>query len=172
MEATVEEVLARQEPPTAETPEGTVAPAPSPPSVEGYRLLLDDDIDVTALLTTKHYIRIRVLEKELGEVARPPFVVTAGEKRQELPDREAFLSALKATGQQGCSIQRYKGLGEMNPEQLWVTTMNPSNRVLLQVRIEDLEAADEIFDVLMGDEVESRRRFIEVNALDADNLDV
>ena len=98
--------------------------------------------------------------------------VSAGEKRSEAATLSAAVSELLTQGRKGFDVQRYKGLGEMNPEQLWATTMNPETRTLLQVRIEDAYEADEIFSTLMGDEVEPRRRFIEDNALSVKNLDI
>lgn len=101
-----------------------------------------------------------------------PFVVTDGDKEEEVSTREDLLEKVLATAKKDLTIQRYKGLGEMNPEQLWETTMNPEFRTLLQVQIEDAIETDQIFTVLMGDQVEPRRKFIEDNALDVKNLDV
>jgi DNA gyrase subunit B len=83
-----------------------------------------------------------------------------------------LIGYLKNEGTRDCTIQRYKGLGEMNPEQLWETTMNAESRSLLEVRLEDAVEADQIFSTLMGEDVEARRKFIETYALDVRNLDV
>lgn len=90
----------------------------------------------------------------------------------EFENLNEFADYIKAEGKQGAYIQRYKGLGEMNPEQLWETTMNPENRTLLQVKLEDTIEADQVFSLLMGDLVEPRRQFVEQNALNVRNLDV
>lgn len=90
----------------------------------------------------------------------------------ETTNHQDLLNFFLENAKKGLAIQRYKGLGEMNPEQLWETTMNPENRVLLQVKIEDVVESDEIFTILMGDQVEPRRDFIEKNALNVVNLDI
>ena len=84
----------------------------------------------------------------------------------------SLLEGAMATGRKGLTMQRYKGLGEMNPEQLWETTMDPQNRVLLKVNIEDAERADAIFNKLMGEEVSLRKNFIQTHAKDVTNLDI
>jgi DNA gyrase subunit B len=102
----------------------------------------------------------------------PPFITGENGTSEEIATREALLDRVLASAKKDLTIQRYKGLGEMNPEQLWDTTMNPDTRTLLQVRIDDAVETDEIFTVLMGDAVEPRRKFIEDNALDVRNLDI
>jgi DNA gyrase subunit B len=108
------------------------------------------------------------LEDELA----PPFITGTNGTSEEIATREALLERVLAAAKKDLSIQRYKGLGEMNPEQLWETTMNPEKRTLLQVRIDDAVETDGIFSILMGDAVEPRRKFIEDNALDVRNLDI
>ncbi len=93
-------------------------------------------------------------------------------KRETQPGWRELLEHVKSEGTREVSIQRYKGLGEMNAEQLWDTTMNAETRTLLKVRLEDLAETEKIFSTLMGEDVESRRKFIEENALDVRNLDV
>ena len=102
----------------------------------------------------------------------PPFITGTNGTSEEISTREALLEKVLAAAKKDLSIQRYKGLGEMNPEQLWETTMNPEKRTLLQVRIDDAVETDGIFSILMGDAVEPRRKFIEDNALDVRNLDI
>ncbi len=112
------------------------------------------------------------LHTTLEDRLAPPFSVGENGTREEVATREDLLDRVLTAAKKDLSIQRYKGLGEMNPEQLWETTMNPEKRTLLQVRIDDAVETDEIFTVLMGDAVEPRRKFIEDNALDVRNLDV
>ncbi len=101
-----------------------------------------------------------------------PFIAGENGTSEEIATRDALLERVLAAAKKDLSIQRYKGLGEMNPEQLWETTMNPEKRTLLQVRVDDAVETDDLFTVLMGDAVEPRRKFIEDNALDVRNLDV
>ena len=101
-----------------------------------------------------------------------PLLLTVGSERRKVQTPGEFLQVVRDLGREGLYIQRYKGLGEMNPEQLWETTMSPESRSLLQVRIDDAVAANEVFSVLMGEQVEERRRFIEENALEVENLDI
>ena len=109
---------------------------------------------------------------KISGLLSPESYVARGDKQQNINDFGEAYRWLMDEARKGQNIQRYKGLGEMNPEQLWETTMDPDTRRLLQVRIEDAVAADEVFTTLMGDHVEPRREFIESNALNVNNLDV
>ncbi len=100
------------------------------------------------------------------------FTVVVKNQETEVSSWREMLTAIRSESFKGSSLQRYKGLGEMNPEQLWATTMNPENRILLQVTIDEAEAADEMFTTLMGDKVEPRREFIQNNALEVSSLDI
>jgi DNA gyrase subunit B len=112
------------------------------------------------------------LKRDLEEGFSAPFVLGENGRSEEIDSREELLEKIMTLAKKDLTIQRYKGLGEMNPEQLWETTMDPEKRTMLQVRIEDAVETDGLFTVLMGDQVEPRRKFIEDNALDVKNLDV
>jgi DNA gyrase subunit B len=118
------------------------------------------------------YRKYRDLAKRIAKFNKPPFTVLRNESRDLQNNWRDLLEHVKIEGKRDASVQRYKGLGEMNAEQLADTTMNPEKRTLLVVRLEDVVATDLIFTTLMGEDVESRRKFIEENALDVKNLDV
>ena len=118
------------------------------------------------------YRKFRLLSKQIAKLNQPPFSVVKNDHRDSIANWRLLLDHIKAEGKRDASVQRYKGLGEMNAEQLADTTMDPEKRTLLSVRLEDVVATDLIFTTLMGEDVENRRRFIEENALDVKNLDV
>ncbi len=106
------------------------------------------------------------------EEPKPIYRAKSGGDEKDLFNVQEVLAAIKDFGRKGAYIQRYKGLGEMNPTQLWETTMDPKTRRLLQVKLDDSVQADQVFNTLMGDRVEPRRLFIETHALDVRNLDI
>jgi DNA gyrase subunit B len=124
------------------------------------------------LCTTPEFAELSRLAQELRGLGDPPFVLVDGDKIFESATLREVVSQIIGQARKGLDIQRYKGLGEMNPAQLWETTMDPEKRTLLQVKIEDAVEADLIFSTLMGDEVEPRRKFIQDNALNVRNLDI
>jgi DNA gyrase subunit B len=126
----------------------------------------------TEFVHSGDYAQIRQTAEMLRGLIGPGASVQRGEKRQPVRDFAQAMKWLLGEVEKSMTLQRYKGLGEMNPAQLWETTMDPATRRLLKVQIEDGIAADEIFTKLMGDEVEPRRAFIESNALGVRNLDV
>lgn len=140
-------------------------------------IMTDADVDgahIRTLLLTFFFRYMReLIEKGHIYIAQPPLYKVSKARKEEYVYREEDLQdVLDQFGGKGYSIQRYKGLGEMNPEQLWDTTMDPENRILLRANIEDAVAADEIFTTLMGDKVEPRREFIEENSKFVKNLDI
>ncbi len=127
----------------------------------------------THFLATAEIYELKKLHREFREeLGEGPYQVWHDEKRFIMKELTQVSDYVISQGKHGISIQRYKGLGEMNPSQLWETTMNPETRTLLKVQVEDAVEADQIFTVLMGDQVEPRREFIETNALNVRNLDI
>jgi len=127
------------------------------------------DWDLIASVEYRHLFQVY---QEIKETAPPPYTLVEKGRKVTIDQEQGLLQSLNQLGREGVSIQRYKGLGEMNPEQLWETTMNPETRTLLKVKVEDAIEADETFSILMGDEVEQRRHFIEENALFVHRLDI
>jgi DNA gyrase subunit B len=153
------------------------------PEHSSYKLVLDyrmkgqifTSVIDREIFKSPRFIEIKDMLYQVSALGEAPYTVVMDDEekgRKELASMTALVEYVTAMGQKGLSIQRYKGLGEMNPEQLWETTMNPEKRTLLQVRVDDLVIADEIFTTLMGDHVEPRKEFIYKNALYASNLDV
>jgi DNA gyrase subunit B len=143
---------------------------------EGPKILKKITID-RGLIYSKGYQDLVVLGKKILKYDTPPFAVKSKDKESEdkaqvINDKQGLLNFLIEKGKKGLVVQRYKGLGEMNPEQLWETTMNPEKRNMLQVKVEDMDDTDEIFTILMGEEVEPRREFIQSNALEVSMLDI
>lgn len=124
------------------------------------------------LVSSPEYEEAWSIDQDLRSIGAPPYRSRAGSVEEELADGEALIEHLELRGRRGLATSRYKGLGEMNASELWETTMNPDARTLLQVRIDDAVRTDELFTILMGDQVEPRRQFIEQNALNVRNLDI
>jgi DNA gyrase subunit B len=124
------------------------------------------------LVSGADYKRLLDLHRRVRDHNKPPFIIAANGTQMTIEDHRQLLEHVMALGKKAFTVQRFKGLGEMNPDQLWQTTMDADQRVLLQVKVEDQVEADSIFTVLMGDVVEPRRQFIEDNALDVKNLDI
>ena len=125
-----------------------------------------------ALASTPEYKRLRVLAKQVEESNKPPFVISRNGDKTTKERAQDVLSYVMEDAKKDFTITRFKGLGEMNPAQLWETTMNAETRTLLKVKLEDAVAAEDIFTTLMGENVEARRKFIEDNALEVVNLDI
>ena len=124
------------------------------------------------LVSSADFRRLLELQDALSGNHIGPYLVSKNGNQDELPDAQSLMDRLMEAGVKGLHLQRYKGLGEMNPEQLWETTMDPEKRTLLQVKVEDLAMADDMFTTLMGDAVEPRREFIVENALNVRELDI
>ncbi len=126
----------------------------------------------TEFISLPEYRKTRAQAKHVSKFNKPPFTIIKDGQKQVIANWRELLSTVKTEGTREVNVQRYKGLGEMNAEQLWSTTMNAETRTLLKVDLNDFAEAEPIFSTLMGEDVESRRKFIEDNALDVRNLDV
>lgn len=125
------------------------------------------------IAATGEYHELVSIEEDIASIGPAPYTVRTDKGEPVTVNTPEALDAyLAERGRKGIYIQRYKGLGEMNADQLWETTMNPDGRTLLQVQVKDPVRAEELFSILMGDQVEPRRKFIEDNALNAQNLDI
>jgi DNA gyrase subunit B len=128
-----------------------------------------------SLVYSNDFQKSIVLGKNIFKYDTPPFLIFDKDKKADsvcIQDKQSLLTIMITEGKKGIGIQRYKGLGEMNPDQLWETTMNPEKRTLLQVKVDDMVESDEIFTILMGEQVEPRREFINNNALEVSVLDI
>ncbi len=157
-------------------------------TIKGQNGLQEDDTNIgpadksfipiiigRGLVYSQDFQKCLLSGKNIEKYNFPPFKIFSKEKESEtdeVNDKLELLDLLLKHGKKGINVQRYKGLGEMNPDQLWKTTMDPENRILLQVRVEDVVDTDEIFTILMGEEVEPRRDFIQNNALEVNTLDI
>ena len=124
------------------------------------------------MASTAEYKELRGLSKKIEEFNHPPFTVSRNGDKIIKERAQDVLNYVVEDAKKDFTITRFKGLGEMNADQLWETTMNPDTRTLLKVRLEDAVAAEDIFSTLMGENVEARRKFIEENALEVVNLDI
>jgi DNA gyrase subunit B len=123
------------------------------------------------LTESPSFMEMSAIASKVNNIGNPPFILENEQNEIEIPNLEILVETAVEQGRKKLTIQRYKGLGEMNADQLWDTTMNPENRKILQVAVDDAVKANEIFSTLMGDQVEPRREFIEKNALNVMNLD-
>ena len=133
----------------------------------GFQTVIDRDF-----LISPEFKEVKKIFVDLSAIGMPPYAVENGEHKAHMRSITEVLHYFMEGGKKGLAIQRYKGLGEMNPDQLWKTTMDPETRTILKVEMEDAFRADLLFQTLMGDEVEPRRIFIEQNAKFAANLDI